>query len=135
MRENDGMGDVVLIGLGGVLGANARYVVAVWAADRYGTGFPYGTFLINATGSLVIGLLLTLLANSLAGSAPARLFLATGFLGAYTTFSTFTYETIALVRQGEVRLALVNVLGSAGVGIAGCALGVAIGQHVARWIG
>ena len=134
MRENDGMGEVVLIGLGGVLGANARYAVSVWAADRYGTGFPYGTFLINAMGSLAMGLVLTLLARPLAGSAQARLFLATGFLGAYTTFSTFTYETMALVRQGEVRLALVNVLGSTGIGIAGCALGVALGQQVAGWI-
>jgi fluoride exporter len=131
MRENDGMGDVVSIGLGGVLGANARYIVAVWAADRYGTGFPYGTFLINAMGSLAMGLVSTLLGSAFPA---ARLFLTTGFLGAYTTFSTFTYESIALLRQGEIKMALVNVLGSAGSGIAGCALGVALGQQVAGWI-
>src|SRR5438067_7305899 len=95
-------GDVrafVLIGLGGVLGANARYLVSVWAANRWGVAFPYGTLLVNATGSFLIGFVLALVAARFGDSAEGRLLVVAGFLGAYTTFSTFAFETVALSRQ------------------------------------
>jgi CrcB protein len=122
---------IVLIGVGGAIGANARYLVSTWAAGRYGVSFPYGTFLINATGSVLIGFVLTLLAAFLGSSPEARLMLVTGFLGAYTTFSTFTYETIALVREAEFRPALLNALGSVVLGVAGCAIGILAAELLA----
>lgn len=118
----------LLIGLGGILGANARYLVSTWAAGRYGVAFPYGTFLINATGSLAMGFVLTLVADRFSNNADARYLIATGFLGAYTTFSTFTYETIALLRESAVRAALTNVFGSAALGIAGSGVGIALAK-------
>lgn len=116
----------VLIGFGGILGANARYLVSLWAAKRYGVAFPYGTFLINASGSFVMGFFLTILADHFSNNADARYLVATGFLGAYTTFSTFAYESLALLRDGALRPAAVNVLGSSAAGIGGAGLGIAL---------
>jgi CrcB protein len=124
-----------LVGLGGLLGANARHLVSIWAVRRFGATFPVGTFLINASGSLAIGVLATLLPSSFGDPAGARLFMITGFLGGYTTFSTFAYESIILIREGETRAALFNALGSALIGIAGCVLGIVIGDWLGTWLG
>ena len=105
----------LLVGVGGILGANARYILSTWAADRFGTAFPYGTFIVNISGSFLIGFLLAIFVAHV-GNSPARLLVVTGFLGAYTTFSTFTFETMALLRQGDIRSALANALGVGGVG-------------------
>ena len=78
------------ISVGAMLGANLRYVVANWAADRWGGDFPYGTFLINVTGAFVIGVFLALITDRLTVNPLWRLFYATGFLGGYTTFSSYT---------------------------------------------
>jgi fluoride exporter len=121
----------LLIAIGAIFGANARFLVSTWAANRIGVDFPYGTLLVNASGSCLMGLLLTLLAGQFGIDADARALLATGFLGAYTTFSTFAYETAALIRQGSLRLACVNALGSIAVGIAGATVGIAL----AVWLG
>lgn len=120
------MNAFLLIGIGGVVGANARYQISTWAAGRFGAAFPYGTFLVNVSGSVVIGFVLTIAVDLLQDDTTARLLIATGFLGAYTTFSTFAYETVALLRQGDVRSALSNALGSAGLGIAGAAAGILV---------
>lgn len=125
------MSALLLIGLGGVLGANARYLVSTWAADRFGTAFPYGTFLINASGSFLIGFVLTVVVNQLSNSSAVRLLVATGFLGAYTTFSTFAYETVALLRQGDIRPALINALGSAALGVSGASAGILLAALLA----
>lgn len=124
----------VLIGVGGVLGANARYLVSVWAVRRYGIAFPVGTFLINASGSLAIGFLATVIQTMFGNSPEARLLFLTGFLGGYTTFSTFAYESVILVREGEIRAALLNALGSTVVGIVGCLLGIVSADLVAGWL-
>lgn len=124
----------ILIGLGGILGANARYWISMWAANRFGVAFPYGTFLINTTGSFVMGLVLMLLAAVAHESPTARALVATGFLGAYTTFSTFAYESVALLRQAEVRLAIVNLLGTTVVGIVSALAGMAAGGLIATWL-
>jgi CrcB protein len=110
------------VGLGGVLGANARYWVGVWVAERWGTAFPWGTLAINVSGSFVLGFYLTLVTERFAGRSTTRLFVATGFLGAYTTFSTFSYETVRLIQQGAVVPALAYVAASL---IAGLVAGVA----------
>jgi CrcB protein len=118
----------LVISLGGILGANARYVLGTWIAQRYGTGFPYGTLVINVSGSFVIGLFLTLIAERFVLHPNWRLFFAVGFLGAYTTFSTFSYESVVLLQNGAWRLGLVNMMGSMVLG----PIAVVIGMVVAR---
>src|SRR5581483_9121419 len=91
----------VLISIGGVLGANARYLVGVWAARRIGTSFPYGTLIANVSGSIMLGFL-TIFAARLAAVGPERRLAAgVGFCGAYTTFSTFAFESVTLTRHGD----------------------------------
>jgi CrcB protein len=120
----------LLISLGGVLGANARFLISTWAAGRLGTEFPYGTLLANIGGSLLIGLLFGAFHSLLSADANARLVLATGFLGAETTFSTFAYETIALVRFGDYRDAVRNVAMNVALGLAATVAGFALASSV-----
>ena len=122
--------EYVIIGVGGFLGANARYLVASWAAQRFGTTFPYGTFIINVTGSFFLGLFLALLQDRVAIHPHYRLFFAVGFLGAYTTFSTFSYESLRLLQEGNILLALINLFGSLAVGLLGVVLGFVLGRVV-----
>jgi CrcB protein len=127
------MDTYLLIALGGIVGANARYLVSVWAADRFGVTFPYGTFIVNVTGSFVMGIFLTVVADRFGNGPNARFLVATGFLGAYTTFSTFGYETIALARRGALRLALTNVFGNAALAVAGAGLGIVLANALGGW--
>ena len=99
------------ISIGAVLGANARYLVGGWVADRLGATFPWGTLLINASGSFLVGLVVTLVSEQ-GGPWWVRPALAIGFLGSYTTFSTFSYETLRLVEAGSLPAAGANVVGS-----------------------
>ncbi len=112
------------IALGAALGANARYLVSLWAADRFGVSFPYGTFLVNVTGSLLLGFLLALSVDHFLTSPQSRWFLATGFLGSYTTFSTYMVESVNLVRDGSISSALLNMIGEVVVGLAFALLGM-----------
>ena len=117
------MQHVFLIALGGSLGAVARYGVATWIYQQTGTSFPWGTFIINVTGSFAIGFLAELFETALVPGG-WRSFLTIGFLGAYTTFSTFTLETFNLLRDGELRLATGNVLLSTITGLIAVVLGI-----------
>ncbi len=118
----------LLISIGAALGANARFWLGDWAARRWGTGFPYGTFLINVSGSLVLGLFLALATERFLVDPRWRLLFAVGFLGAYTTFSTFSYESYTLFARGQWGLGALNVLGSTLVGLVGVALGMYLGK-------
>lgn len=120
------LGPSLPISGGAVLGANARYLVGEWAAARWPGPFPWGTLLINCTGSLIIGFYLTLVTERFAGRASTRLFVATGFLGAYTTFSTFSYETVSLFQQGLVAAAILYVGASLVLGLAGVIAGTVV---------
>jgi CrcB protein len=120
----------VAVSLGGVLGANARYLVSVYVAERFGTAFPYGTFLINVSGSLVIGFFLTLAVERFAVDPLWRLFFATGFLGAYTTFSSYTFEAAQLARSGEYGLALLYLFGSVLLGMVGVFAGIVAAERL-----
>jgi fluoride exporter len=112
---------VVLAGAG--LGGLARYVLGTWIMVKYGGRFPLGTFLINISGSFLVGLVMTLLTERLQLHSHWRLFLVVGLLGGYTTFSAFEYETLQAVRDGARWMGLLYVAGSVLFG------------YVAVWLG
>ena len=115
--------NVLYVALGGAIGAAARYLAGLWIVARLGASFPWGTFFVNVTGSFVIGIVLVLVE---AGTLPteARLFLTVGILGGYTTFSSFSYETLQLVNGGNVVPVLFNTLGQLLAGLLAVYLGV-----------
>ncbi len=94
--------------LGGAIGSGCRYLVSLWALERLGSGFPYGTLIVNALGSFLLGALLQL--TSLPPTL--RITLAAGVLGGFTTYSSFNQETLVLAQQHNWTLAAVNVLGT-----------------------
>ena len=113
---------VLLVLLGGAAGAPARYLLDRWVQSRHAGVLPWGTFTVNAVGSLVLGV--TAGATAATGGPDWVLVLVgTAFCGALTTFSTFSFETVRLVEEHEVPAALLNVVGSVAVGIACCAGG------------
>jgi CrcB protein len=112
---------VVLAGAG--LGGVARYAAGTWVMARYGGRFPLGTFLINVSGSFLIGILMTLFTEQLRPHPNWRLFSVVGILGGYTTFSSFEYETFQAVRDGEHWIGLLYVASSVLLGYAGVWLG------------
>jgi fluoride exporter len=118
----------LVISLGGVLGANARYFLGNWVAARYGTSFPYGTMLINVSGSFVIGFFLVLITERFVVHPNWRLFFAVGFLGAYTTFSTFSFESVVLIQGGSWLLSLANMVGSVVLGLVAVLAGMALAR-------
>jgi CrcB protein len=119
------------VGLGGFLGANARYFLGLWARNRMGITFPWGTFIINVSGSFMLGMVMTLVNLKLIPfSDHLRLIFAIGFIGAYTTFSTYEYESHALLEDGSWMLASANLLGSLAAGLVAVRLGVLL----VRWM-
>lgn len=117
------------VAVGGALGSMARYAVALLVAGMWRREFPLATFLINVSGSFVIGFFATWGAERAAIDPLWRLLVATGFLGAYTTFSAFEYETQRLTEGGALGWAVVNVVGSVVVGFMAVQLGVAIARR------
>lgn len=101
-----------LVCLGGALGTGARYLVGTWAARTFGPAFPFGTLIINATGSFLIMLLMGLSLEKGLISADARLFLTTGVVGGFTTYSTFNYETLRLFAEGSRAFSLLYLGGT-----------------------
>lgn len=120
----------LLVFIGGGIGSTLRHAVNVLFARMLGTAFPYSTFLINITGSLVMGLIAGYLAFKGDASQNWRLFLMTGVLGGYTTFSAFSLDTAVLYERGAIGLAALYVGGSVLLSIAGVFAGLAIVRHV-----
>lgn len=118
----------VVVAVGAMLGANLRFVLGNWAADRFGPDFPYGTLLINVTGSFAIGIVLSLIGARVGISPLWRLFFATGFLGGYTTFSSYTWETLTLAESGDWLPAAIYVVGSNAIGLVGVWLGATLAR-------
>lgn len=116
----------LVISIGAVLGANARYLLGGWVLDRMGPEFPYGTLLINVSGSFVIGLVYALIERH---GAPdwVRPLVMVGFLGAYTTFSTFSLDTLALAERGAWLAAGAYIVGSVVASLAAVWAGVTLG--------
>jgi CrcB protein len=124
------MKSYLLVFVGGGIGASLRHAVNMVSARGLGTAFPWGTFIINISGSLVMGLIAGYLAFKGGASQPWRLFLMTGILGGYTTFSAFSLDTALLYERGEIGLALLYVLGSVVLSIAGLFAGLALVRHL-----
>jgi CrcB protein len=119
----------ILVFVGGGLGASLRHTINMACARCMGTAFPWGTFIINITGSTVMGLIAGYLAFKSGASQHWRLFLMTGVLGGYPTFSAFSLDTALLYERGEIGLALAYVLGSVVISIAGLFAGLALVRH------
>jgi fluoride exporter len=120
----------LMVGLGGCLGSILRFWLGSYIGGRLGSRFPYGTFVINVTGSFLIGMVLTLLAEKTQWGPNWRYLIPIGFIGGYTTFSTFEYETLRLVQDGQMVTAMLNVVGSVVVGFAGVWAGVVAGRSI-----
>ncbi len=115
-----------MIALGGALGALARYQVAAMIQARIPAGFPWGTFVVNISGCLIMGIAATLLTDRLVVHPNWRFLIPIGFIGAYTTFSTFEYETFRAVTDGAWLVGGLNVLASVVAGYAALWLGVVL---------
>ncbi|BCB96230.1 putative fluoride ion transporter CrcB [Dissulfurispira thermophila] len=120
----------LIVGIGGFLGAISRYGLALWIGQKWGRSFPFGTFVINVSGSFFIGLLMYLFTEKFMVNPQWRLLLVVGFLGAYTTFSTFEYETGRLVKDGEWLIALMNVIFSVFAGFVALKIGELIAKSI-----
>lgn len=124
------MNQLVAIAAGGAFGALLRFWVASGVAAWLGRDFPYGTLLINVSGSLAIGVVYVLLLERFDVNLVWRAFLMTGLLGAFTTFSTFSLETLILIESGEHLKALLNVLLSVVLCLAAASLGILLGRQL-----
>lgn len=121
--------NAIAISLGAIAGALSRYYLTLWFAQRFGSSFPYGTFFINLSGCLAMGFFATLAVGKVAIISPEmRLLVATGFLGAYTTFSTYGLDTISLLRNSNLLTTTVYWAGSAIFGIISVQLGVILAR-------
>jgi len=119
----------LLVFIGGGLGSSLRHTVNLISAKLFGTAFPYHTFIINISGSTVMGLIAGYLAFKGEASQSWRLFLMTGILGGYTTFSAFSLDAALLYERGQFGLALLYVLGSVILSLAGLFGGLALVRH------
>jgi len=115
------------VAVGGSLGAVLRFLVATLCGRWFGTGFPIGTFAINITGSLFLGWFLTVIQQRFTISDTLRVAVAVGVVGAYTTFSTFAYESHALLEDGAGLKAMFNMFGSVLLGLVAVRLGIMLG--------
>lgn len=118
----------LMVGIGGFFGAIARYLVDRWISGRMGGLFPYGTLAINVSGSFILGLFAATITERWIVHPHWRLLIGVGFVGAYTTFSTFGYETHQLMEEGSFGLALLNVLLSVTVGLIAVRFGILLGR-------
>lgn len=122
---------ILLVAVGGAVGAVSRYAISGWVHSIFETTFPLGTLVVNAVGSFGLGLLLSSLEASTV-SPEVRSMLTIGFLGAFTTFSTFSYETVMLLETGEWGKSLLYMGGSIALGLIGVLGGIAIGTLAFR---
>jgi CrcB protein len=122
------MQPLLLVCVGGALGSGARYLVSTWAARALGTDFPRGTLLVNLAGSFVLALLFALPGRWV--TPELRLFVGAGVLGGFTTYSSFNYETLALLETGSGGLALANVAAT----VTSCLLAGLAGLAAGRWL-
>ncbi len=121
---------VVMIAAGGSIGALLRYVLGMWIQSHATLGFPYGTFVVNALGSLVIGFLAAYFSSPQMTSEAVRLGIMVGLLGSFTTFSTFSLDNFNLLIDGRMTAAVVNAAGSVLVGLTAVWFGYSVGVRI-----
>ena len=124
------MSNLMYIGIGGFVGANARYLFTVWITNRIGTIFPFGTLFVNFAGSLLLAMFIHMAARRFNLSPQTHLMIGTGFFGAFTTFSTFANETVLLAQSGHWLAAATNLIGTNVVCIAGGLIGLALASRL-----
>lgn len=127
--------EMLLVGTGGFLGANARYILTAWFAVRVEkwlgwTNLPYGTLFVNVTGSFLLAIVGVMIAREGRWSETTRLLIGTGFFGAYTTFSTYANESVGLIRQGDWTNGIGNMILTNGLCVVGVLLGLWIAEHL-----
>jgi CrcB protein len=120
----------MLVLVGGALGSGARYLISLWLLERFGSGFPWGTLTVNVAGSFLIGLIATLADEQTVVGPPARVFLVVGVLGGFTTFSSFSLETLRLLEHDGAGMAVLNVAGNSVLSILAATLGIVIGRGI-----
>jgi CrcB protein len=121
--------NVLLVAVGGALGSIFRYGVTLAATRFVGANWPYGTFFVNVTGSFAMGVAIELIVRRFGGSNELRLFVATGILGGYTTFSSFTLDTAVLWERGASLAAMAYLLSSVMFGMIALFFGLAAARH------
>ncbi|MCI0446883.1 fluoride efflux transporter CrcB [bacterium] len=124
------MRELLIAGLGGFIGSALRYWTSILSYRFLGQEFPYGTLIVNITGCFLIGLLMTIFEERFIVNPGLRIFLTIGILGGFTTFSTFSYETIALLREGSYFVGFENIIFS----LAGCLAATTVGILIGRLI-
>lgn len=130
-RGKSFMTTILVLALGATVGAAARYYGSMWALQQFGPAFPYGTLTINVLGSLILGFFLNLAAARHDIGPQLRLLVATGFCGSFTTFSTFSFEAVAMLDAGRYLAAGLYLFGSMALGVAAVMLGALLVRLVA----
>jgi len=120
----------LIISVGAILGANLRYWLGDWAAQRFGTAFPYGNLIINVSGSFILGIFMILITDRFLVDPRWRLLVAIGFLGSYTTFSSYAYESVNLILSGQNWIGVLNLFGSSFLGGLAALLGIWLGRLI-----
>jgi CrcB protein len=122
--------NILLVFLGGGLGAAARYILLGAVYRVTGAGFPYGTIVVNVLGCFVIGLLMSSMEERFLAAPSLRVFLTIGILGGFTTFSSFSYETMMLLREGDIFAGGLNIVLSVVICLGATWLGLGLGRYV-----
>jgi CrcB protein len=120
--------NIALVAIGGAIGSVARYLVGVWSVRLAGPNFPWGTFTVNVVGAFLIGLLMEIIARRFDASAEMRVFVVTGIIGGFTTWSSFTLDAVVLFERGDIGLSALYLMGSLVVSFAAIFAGLALGR-------
>lgn len=120
--------NILLVALGGAIGSVARYLVGLWGVRLAGVNFPWGTLTVNVVGAFLIGLMVETIARRFDASPEMRVFIVTGIIGGFTTWSSFTLDAVVLFERGAVGLAAVYLLASLLVSFAAIFAGLALGR-------